>query len=976
MIPCSRNPILKTAMFMLVATLSLGLTSTALAQGVVVNGVAPDGEPGGFGIDGNLRANSPGGAFSTASDWTPGPAGIGVGKLLCPSGAPIDATKTFHIVDLTGNDDLNVFAESDKVQDDPNTYNWKAGSVPQKDDINNGLIHLSLEPITGDLWAMMGGDRRATNGDSYIDFEYLQNTLTKNLDGSFTSLGPDGGRTVGDILLTIHLIRGGDSAELFAQRWQSDGGGGFNYFDFTPAPGDAFVAANVDSAVNVCFGAFGSTTYEEDAFGEAAANLSNIITGFDPCFAISTLWIRTKSSQSFTAQLKDMIEPIQLSLCFDEEPPVITCPTDKVFDCVMGNAGTATANDNCEVDTIFFEDNVTSSRCPITIERSWIAVDVCGNADTCVQTITIRDITDPVITCPDDIVFDCTLGDAGVATATDNCDPDPDVSSSDTTISARCPIIIDRTWIATDSCGNADTCVQRITVRDITDPVITCPDDIVFDCTMGDAGVATATDNCDPDPDVTSSDDTTSARCPIIIERTWVATDTCGNDTFCVQTITVQDTAKPTISCPANDTVECVAAVIFGTPTANDNCDPDPEIVIVSTIGVDGPGVGESTFTRCWEATDSCGNVSDTCCQSITREACPKEEFCSLTQGFYGNAGGTFNGQGTLALIQSLICPASDLVVGKPGRSLTITCAAASCIIQRLPAGGTATTLPNFGDEVLDPSPSCQTSPTAIPLNLKGRFLNVLLGQTIALSLNVRLDTDLGSFELCNQFQTQKALPGPDGLLGTADDVLDPGLDGLLGTADDPIATFIIPVSVLTALSNLGLPNTVSGLLELANRALAGQATGGASIADINFAVDAINRGFDKCRFVISCVNPLSAKVSVGATSASAEIPAEEEISSGQMPKEFVLSQSYPNPFNASTTIKYALPNDGKVTLAVYNILGQKVITLLDGIQTAGYHTVTWNGKNASGNDIASGVYFYRIQFGNETQIKRMTLLK
>ena len=97
------------------------------------------------------------------------------------------------------------------------------------------------------------------------------------------------------------------------------------------------------------------------------------------------------------------------------------------------------------------------------------------------------------------------------------------------------------------------------------------------------------------------------------------------------------------------------------------------------------------------------------------------------------------------------------------------------------------------------------------------------------------------------------ALPGVEGLLGTNDDVRNPGPDGALGTADDPIITVNIPASVATALSALGLPHTVSGLLELANRGLAGEATGGASLGDVNAAVTAINVGFDRGRFLLSC---------------------------------------------------------------------------------------------------------------------------
>jgi hypothetical protein len=88
------------------------------------------------------------------------------------------------------------------------------------------------------------------------------------------------------------------------------------------------------------------------------------------------------------------------------------------------------------------------------------------------------------------------------------------------------------------------------------------------------------------------------------------------------------------------------------------------------------------------------------------------------------------------------------------------------------------------------------------------------------------------------------------------------------------------------------------------------------------------------------------------------------------------LESNYPNPFNATTTIRYSLPTNSHVQLVVYNILGQKVRTLVDEEQQAGQHTATWDGRNQSGNQVASGVYFYRIQYGNQSEVRRMTLLR
>lgn len=102
---------------------------------------------------------------------------------------------------------------------------------------------------------------------------------------------------------------------------------------------------------------------------------------------------------------------------------------------------------------------------------------------------------------------------------------------------------------------------------------------------------------------------------------------------------------------------------------------------------------------------------------------------------------------------------------------------------------------------------------------------------------------------------------------------------------------------------------------------------------------------------------------------------------SSEIPASYALLQNYPNPFNPSTTIQYALPEEAFVTLKVYNMLGQEVAQLQDEQQNAGYHTVVWNGRNTSGAQVASGVYFYRIEAkptsGKQfTNLKKMILLK
>ncbi|MCH9032381.1 MAG: hypothetical protein IIB00_09010, partial [candidate division Zixibacteria bacterium] len=359
----------------------------------------------GFEIDGNLFSQG-------KDDWVMGASGNGV---LDSAGNPIDAVATIHVIDLTGNADLDVFAQSDKVFHDPNTYNWKAGSVPQKDDINNGLFHVRTDSVTGDLWVTMSGDRRAVNGDSYIDFELLQSALFMNSDGTFTSLGPDGGRTLGDLLLTIEFIRGGGQPQFFVQSWQVDPStsSGFNYIDISPPPGLAFISANLDSTVTVPYEAFGDTTYQINAFAEAAINISAAVPNFDTCFGATTLFIRTKSSQSSSAQLKDLIAPIQLRVCLDNAPPVLVgCPADTTLECTdsIPPPANVTAIDACDTLPIvtFTQDSIPNG-CPVsyTLIRKWFAEDECGNIDSCMQTIVIEDNTPPVLSCPANVNVQC-----------------------------------------------------------------------------------------------------------------------------------------------------------------------------------------------------------------------------------------------------------------------------------------------------------------------------------------------------------------------------------------------------------------------------------------------------------------------------------------------------------------------------------------------------------------------------------------
>ena len=94
------------------------------------------------------------------------------------------------------------------------------------------------------------------------------------------------------------------------------------------------------------------------------------------------------------------------------------------------------------------------------------------------------------------------------------------------------------------------------------------------------------------------------------------------------------------------------------------------------------------------------------------------------------------------------------------------------------------------------------------------------------------------------------------------------------------------------------------------------------------------------------------------------------------LPDDFALNQNYPNPFNPTTTIKYALPKSVQVDLTIYNILGQKIKTIVSDIQRAGYKKLTWDGTNDMNIKVASGIYIYRLKAGDFVSQKKMVFLK
>jgi len=335
----------------------------------------------------------------------------------------------------------------------------------------------------------------------------------------------------------------------------------------------------------------------------------------------------------------------------DNQDPVITCPANitvnnDVDRCSASIVITpATATDNCDVLSV---DGVRSDNRPLNADYpvgttiiTWTATDVHNNTSQCNQIIRVLDRQAPAITCPSGITLNCQDDNSsvatGVATATDNCTGTEEITITQSDVSTQDPSVnnpahynysITRTWRATDVAGNFSECVQTITVRDITQPAINCPSNIIRNNDAGVCGAiitfgATATDNCSP---VTITYSKNPGTLFIVGTTTVVATakDVSGNAITCSFTVTVLDNEKPVITCPVSVTATrntnsglCTYKVQGNefNATATDNCGVT-SLAYVLTGATTGAGTslnnvnlvrGMTTVT--WTAKDAAGNT-------------------------------------------------------------------------------------------------------------------------------------------------------------------------------------------------------------------------------------------------------------------------------------------------------------------------------------------------------------------------------
>jgi hypothetical protein len=595
-------------------------------------------------VHGLLFSGSAPAGYAPGDAWAQGAAFAGV---LDDDGNPTVDPQTgilyrsLHLLDRNwGNEgdgsDPTVFAGGNKnsaligPSDEP--WEWDGGGGgPQKNDLTNAYLHTRLDPVTGDRWVFVGGETRSTNGDSHVDFEFNQAGIVQigATDGELVGLGPDGGRTINDFLISIDFEQGGEAPVATVRFWSGSS------YELVAIPDTGFSATNF---ADIAHGANGSwkhfasdgTTVEVISrlqFVEGGVNLTALGIAFDACAPEATFAVKTRSSSSFTADLKDYI-----LLHFPLEPPPevevlaaadLACPGETIEFTALETTGLANPVFAWEVigcGTILGDPNASvitvqagaDCNCDITA-RVTVTGGECDHLVVAEKTVTIRDDVQPVTSgVPADETVECdAIPDPPEVTATDGCSAAA-VELSESVEPGLClgEATITRTWTATDDCGNQTSQSQFITVEDTTSPVLSgVPADETVECdSIPDPPIVTATDNCSAAL-VEVSENIEPGLCDgaMTITRTWTATDDCGNQTSQSQVITVQDTTAPLLSgVPADETVECDSIPDPPSVTATDNC--SDVAVELSENTEPGHCDGALTITRTWTATDACGN--------------------------------------------------------------------------------------------------------------------------------------------------------------------------------------------------------------------------------------------------------------------------------------------------------------------------------------------------------------------------------
>jgi hypothetical protein len=633
------------------------LVGVVIAQ--TIPGTACPGDP--VEVHGVLYSGSAPAAYPKGDGWAQGLSYRGVlddngVPALNAFGIPFRAS---HTVDENwGNAgdgwDPTLFAggnkNSDLIGPGQSPWDWgPGGGSPQKNDLTNAYFHTRVDPLTGDRWVFVAAETRSINGDSHVDFEFNQAGVVRTgaINGLLIGMGPSGGRTIGDFLISVDFEQGGIHPVATVRVW--------NGSQFIPVedPSAVFSATNL---VDIPHGADGNWKHFAGdgavvnvlthlQFVDGAANLSALGIPIDPCNTDATFTAKTRSSSSWTADLKDFaivhfpLEPApelsvagQSAACngdtFTVSVQELTGLPNTAFHWTASGCGRIVSDPTGSSITVT-ADNVCA--CQLILSVTAIGGE-CAHTATSTITVEVGDGNAPQLSNrPPAVTVECdAIPLPPVLTAQDDCS-DVDVTMDELEETGECvgEMVLRRAWTTNDECNNTTTHTQLVTVVDRVAPTMSgVPDHATVACdAIPQPAEVTAADNCS-DAIVELAEQVTPGECigDAVILRTWTATDSCGNATVDSQTMTVVDDVSPRLTNVPQDTdAQCDAIPAAAPVAATDNC--SSPTVLLFEQNTPGECDGSEVITRTWTASDDCGNQASQRQVITVNDAAPPELF-------------------------------------------------------------------------------------------------------------------------------------------------------------------------------------------------------------------------------------------------------------------------------------------------------------------------------------------------------------
>ncbi|MDH3892095.1 MAG: HYR domain-containing protein [candidate division Zixibacteria bacterium] len=516
------------------------------------------------------------------------------------------------------------------------------------------------------------------------------------------------------------------------------------------------------------------------------------------------------------------------------------------------------------------------------------------------------------------------------------------------------------TLVVTDDNGLADSCEATVTVIDDTDPVAQCPADITVgndldECSAVVNFAIAATDNC-PGVAVAAVPPSGSTFGVGTTGVTVTATDGSGNTDVCTFDVTVLDTQAPEITCPPDYVFECDNVGSFGTPTATDNCDPNPTITLLTRDSIPGDCPQEYQIVLTYQAEDDAGNT-DQCVQTVSVQdttppviTCPDPDSLDVIFINPNQAQVFFEVTATDNCDDDPDITSDSLsgAIWEIGDHTVTAIADDGC-------GNADTCSFSFHLVYLDIKPnSCPN-----PLNVKPYTSDSKGGAEFALGGSPEANPSLdeyaarGGFPVAilgtDQFDVRDLEPetitinGVSPIRWSYEDVATPAFDvdeycGCTEDRGDGFDDLTLRFDMASIVASLGVVAD-GDVIQLI-------ITGDHIDHDPFFGGDCV---------LIRGKKTLASDGQPEGDNASAETG---------------LIGANPNPFNPITTLSFSLSSATQYRLTVYNIAGQ-VVRSFGGTGQPGLNSVVWD---ASHN--ASGVYFYRLETNNFSASKKMILMK